>query len=328
MLSELWSLAEATYSFRGADGTPWRGPWAVQRTDSIAPGCSLQPPEMPRSGQGRSVRLERSWRPVPAETSPSPTPPPGPRLGLRHAAPPPLAPLKPPQAPGPRVPPGQDEAFAGGAEPRPPRPCCHSRPASWPASQQKVAAALQQAWAAAGRIPRRHPQRAAPAPRALLAAPEHRQHRHREARPPATLVAAHAHHRHLHRCHAREREDGVSRVQGTPGVCCAGQGAGLLCLPTVVLSAEFPQADAVAATCRLAVRGTIWGCGEIGTQLSPPLPGALPLTVGKELTLGLWRAAFSEPGVWNLCRGKGPGWVGCRCKEMGGGPPHWPNDTH
>lgn len=110
-----------------------------------------------------------------------------------------------------------------------------------------------------------------------------------------------------------------------PGVCHAGQGAGLLCLPTVVLSAEFPQADAVAATCRLAVRGTIWGCGEIGTQLPPPLPGALPLTLGKELTLGLWRAAFSEPGVWNLCRGNGDlgGW-GAGARRRGRSP----NDTH
>lgn len=194
-------------------------------------GAPCSPPKMPRVGRASpsvwsaagDLRLQ-GHRHL------------GPRLrahglGRRHAAPPPLAPLKPPQAPGPRVPPRQHETSAGGAEPRPPRPCCHSRPASWPASQQKVAAARLQAWASAGCIPRRHPQRAAPAPRALLPAPEHREHRHREARPPARLLAARAHHRHLHRCNAMQGRErmGSAGSRAPSRVCCAGRGRAPAC---------------------------------------------------------------------------------------------------
>lgn len=130
------------------------------------------------------------WRQRPARASGS----------GRPAATPPLTPLQPPQAPRPRIAPGQHEAPSGGAEPGPSAP----DRGPWPAAEQQVAAPRQQARAAAGRVPRGHPQRAAPPPRALLAAPEHCKHGHREARPRAARLAARAH-RHLHRCGEGER---------------------------------------------------------------------------------------------------------------------------
>lgn len=145
--------------------------------------------------------------------------PPSPGSG-RPAAPPPLSPLQSPQAPRPRVPPGQHEASAGGAEPGTPTSDAPRRDPR-PAPQQQVAAAGQQVRAAAGRVLGGHPQRAAPAPRALLAAPEHGEHGHREARPRAARLPARAH-RHLHRC----GEGGRASQAGRLGVGGAGAAPG------------------------------------------------------------------------------------------------------
>lgn len=134
------------------------------------------------------------------------------------AAPPPLSPLQPPQAPSPGVPPRQHEAPPGRAEPGSPARRAPGR-SPGPPSQQQVAPAGQEARAAAGRVQGRYPQRAAPAPSPLLAAAEHSEHCDREACPRAASLATRAH-RHLHR---------------------------------VVLPAELLEADSVAATRRSAV---------------------------------------------------------------------------